>query len=66
MRTVKVADGGARPSTRARCSFECVRAESRAGDKKVRHKGVNPLIYSPAPKGWSHCVASPNEAQGLL
>ena len=24
------------------------------------------LIYSPAPKGWSHCVASPNEAQGLL
>ena len=24
------------------------------------------LTYSPAPKGWSHCVASPNEAQGLL
>jgi hypothetical protein len=23
-------------------------------------------LYSPAPKGWSHCVASPNEAQGLL
>ena len=22
--------------------------------------------YSPASKGWSHCVASPTEAQGLL
>ena len=26
----------------------------------------NMSMYSPAPKGWSHCVASPNEAQGLL
>ena len=28
--------------------------------------GSGTALYSPASKGWSHCVASPTEAQGLL
>ena len=31
-----------------------------------RSRSAGGWHYSPAPKGWSHCVASPTEAQGLL